>query len=80
MLIGGVIVEKLNNSLWGVFYYFVTRVPTPNEKPFLTFAILPQYFCAYLSLLTFYYILLYCYYSGVAIFYDIMKFEFNSFP
>ena len=61
----------------GVFSYFVTRVPTPNKQPFLTFLISSPYFCSDLSYLKFSYILLYCSYLGVAIFYDVMKFEFN---
>ena len=50
---GGIPVEKPNNQLWGVFSYFRTRVPTPNEKPFLPFLILNPYFCSYFSFLTF---------------------------
>ena len=49
------------------------------EQPFLIFVILPQYFCSDFSYLEFSYVLLYCYYSGVAIFYDVMKFEFTLF-
>ena len=30
LLLGGIIVEKLKNPLWGIFYYFNTRVPTTN--------------------------------------------------
>ena len=76
---GGIIFGKSKNSFWGIFSYFGTRVPTPNEQPFLPFVILPPYFCSGLSLLTFYYIFLYFSYLGVAIFYDIMKFELNLF-
>ena len=30
LLLGGIIVEKLKNQLWGIFLYFDTRVPTPK--------------------------------------------------
>ena len=76
---GGIIVEKLKNSLWLIFSYFGTRFPTPNKQPFLPFVILPPYFYSDLSQLTFSNILLYCSYSGVAIFYGVMRFEFNLF-
>ena len=77
LIIGGIIVEKLRNSLWGIFSYLYTSIPTPNEQPFLQFSILTPYFCSYLSLIIFSYILLYCYCSDVAIFDNVMKFEFN---
>ena len=53
------------------------NVPTPNVQPFLPFLIFPLYFCPDLSFITFLYILLRCSSSDVAIFEDIMKFEFN---
>ena len=37
LLLGETIVEKPKNPLWGIFYYFDTRVTTPNEQPFLHF-------------------------------------------
>ena len=80
LIMGGIIVDRLNNLMWGVFSYFDTRFPTPNEQSFINFVILPPYFCSDLSLLTFSYILLYCYYSDVSIFGDVMKFELNLFP
>ena len=65
--------------MWGLFSYLDTRVPAPNEQPFLHFVIFPPYFFLYLLLLNFSCILLYCSYSDVAIFDDVMMFEFNYF-
>ena len=62
-----------------IFSYLNTKVPTPNEQPFLPFLIFPPYFCSDLSLLKFYYILLYHSYLDVSIFCNVMKFEFNLF-
>ena len=59
ILLRVIIVEKLNNSLWRIFSYFDTRVPTPNEQQFLPFVTLPPWFCSDLSLLNFYYIFIY---------------------
>ena len=75
----GITAEKLNNLLWGIFSFFHTRVPTPNEQTILPFVILPLYFCSDLSLQTSSYILFYCSYLDVAIFDDVMKLEFNFF-
>ena len=80
LLLGGIISEKPKNTLWRRFYYFDTRLPKPNEQPFLHFVILPPYFCSDLSLLTFYYVLMYFSYLYAAIFDDVMNFEFHLFP
>ena len=79
LIMEGIIVEKLKNPLWGILSYLDNRVPTPNEQLFITFVLFPPYFFSYLSFLTFSYILLYYFYLDVAIFGNIMKFEFNSF-
>ena len=65
--------------MWGVFYYFNTTVPTLNKKPFLTFVILPPYFCSDLSFINFSYLFLYYSYLSVTIFYNVMNFEFKLF-
>ena len=59
LLLSYITVEKLKNQLWGVFSYFRTRVSTPKEKPFLPFVIFSLYFCWDLSLLIFYYIVIF---------------------
>ena len=79
LLLGGFIIDKTKNLLWGIFSYFNTGVPTPNEQPFLNFFISPPYYCSDLSLLNFYYIFLYCYYSYVDIFNEVTKLELNLF-
>ena len=77
--LGGITVEKLKNPLWEIFSYLDTRVPTPNKQPFLHFIILPPYFCSDFSLITFSYIFLYCSYSDIIIFDDILNFDFIYF-
>ena len=78
LLLGGIIVEKPKNPLWRILSYFDNRISTPKEQPFLPFAILTLYFFSDLSLLTFSYILLYCYYFDVEIFDDTMEFFCNK--
>ena len=62
-----------------IFSYFDTRVIKINNQRFLSFAIFFPYFCSYLSLLTFSYILFHFSYSDVAICEDVMKLKFNLF-
>ena len=73
LILGGIIVEKVKNPLWGMLSYFYTRVPTPNKQPFIRFLILSPCFCSDLSLLTFSYILFYFFYMDVGIFNGVKK-------
>ena len=79
LILGVIIVDKLENPFWGVFSRFYSRVPTPNEQPFLHFIIFLRYFVRFYHCLPFY-IFFYCSYLYVSIFDGVMNFEFNLFP
>ena len=59
LLLGVIIFQKLKNPLWGIFLYFDTLIPTPNEQTFLLFLIFPPYIFLDLSLFTFSFIFLF---------------------